>query len=91
MTPLPTLAPGWLAALDNPMPADSGVIGRAQQAGASLVSGSTGRLRVTGLAVAAEGGGSRVWLVTECGTLTEDRQAGTPGFGVLEDNGDEFK
>lgn len=88
---LTALAPGWLAAPDNPMRADGGVIGAAQQAGSSLVSGATGRLRITGLAVPADGGGARVWLVFECGTLAEDRHAGTLGFGVLEDNRGDFK
>ncbi|GAA5168936.1 hypothetical protein GCM10023321_63720 [Pseudonocardia eucalypti] len=91
IAPLAPIAPGWLAGPDNPMQADGGVIGCAQQAGSSLVCGGTGRLRITGRAAPAKGGGSDVWLVFECGSLAEDRHTGTLGFGVLEDNAGDIK
>lgn len=85
---LPTLAeiaPGWLAATVSPTEAERGVMACAEAADANIVSGGTGRLRLTGRAVPGEHGGiARAWLVFECGTLAADPTAGTLGFGVLE-------
>jgi len=88
LAPLSPVAPGWLAAPDNPMAANDGVLGCAREAGGNLVCGDTGRLRLTGRAIpCGEDGGARAWLVFECGTLAADPAAGTLGFGVLVDDG----
>jgi hypothetical protein len=91
VTVLPTLAqiaPGWLAASVSPTEAERGVMACAEAANANIVTGGTGRLRLTGRAVPGDHGGiARAWLVFECGTLAADPAAGTLGFGVLEDDG----
>lgn len=85
---LAELAPGWLAASIGPTEAARGVMACAEAADANIVSGGTGRLRLTGRAIPGKHGGiARAWLVFECGTLAADPAAGTLGFGVLEDNG----
>ncbi len=79
------VVPGWMTMPPDPTQAESGPMRRAQDAGENLVSGGTGRLRLTGRAIPAQDGGvARAWLVLECGTLAADPASGTLGFGVLE-------
>jgi hypothetical protein len=88
LPPLAEIAPNWVATSISPTEAQRGVLARARAADTNLVSGGTGRLRLTGRAVPGEHGGiAQAWLVFECGTLAADPAAGTLGFGVLEDDG----
>jgi len=78
------LAPGWQAAQEIPTSTGGATVASAEAAGANLLCGGTGRLRLTGRADPAADGGVRARLVFECGTLAADPAAGTLGFGVLE-------
>jgi hypothetical protein len=84
--PESAVVPGWRAASLDPH-ARPDRAAHTATAGANVVCGATGRLRLTGHAVPAEHGTMRAWLVFECGTLAADPSAGTLGFGVLEING----
>jgi hypothetical protein len=77
------IAPGWRA-VSVDLNAQPDVLACAATADTNVVCGDTGRLRLTGRAVAAEHGTMRAWLVFECGTLAADPAAGTLGFGILE-------
>lgn len=80
------VAPGWRAASID-LNAQPDLSAHVATAGANVVCGGTGRLRLTGRAVPAGGGTMRAWLVFECGTLAADPTAGTLGFGILETDG----
>jgi hypothetical protein len=87
LPPLAPIAPGWLATRGNPMQVDADVLADADAQGANILSGGTGRLRLTGRAVpGVDGRAARAWLVFECGVLAADPAVGTLGFGVLEDD-----
>jgi hypothetical protein len=79
--------PGWRAAsidLNAQQPQPDMAAHAAHAADANVVSGATGRLRLTGRAAPTADGMMQALLVFECGTLAADPAAGTLGFGILE-------
>jgi hypothetical protein len=78
-----SVVPGWRAASIDLQPQPDA---QAHAAGVdvNVVSGATGRLRLTGRAVPTGDGTMQAWLMFECGTLAADPAAGTLGFGILE-------
>jgi hypothetical protein len=77
------VVPGWRAASID-LNAQPDMAANAASTGANVVSGATGRLRLTGRAAPTGDGAMHAWLVFECGTLAADPAAGTLGFGILE-------
>jgi hypothetical protein len=75
--------PGWRAASVD-LNAQPDMAAHPATAGANVVCGATGRLRLTGRAMPTSNGAVRAWLVFECGTLAADPAAGTLGLGILE-------
>jgi hypothetical protein len=80
------VVPGWRTASVD-LNAQPDMATHVATAGANVVCGGTGRLRLTGRAVPNGDGTMRAWLVFECGTLAADPAAGTLGFGILEIDG----
>jgi hypothetical protein len=77
------IVPGWRAASID-LNAQPDIAAHAATADTNIISGATGRLRLTGRAAPTADGTIRAWLVFECGTLAADSGAGTLGFGILE-------